>query len=60
MNSLDDPFLEVSSFPSSSEVSPQVQLEYHRKGGHAAFITGPPWNKSGWTETRVPEFFKTH
>ena len=60
MNSLDDPFLEVSSFPSSSEVSPQVELEYHRKGGHAAFIAGSPWNKSGWTETRVPEFFKTH
>jgi len=37
-----------------------VELEYHQKGGHAAFITGLPWNKSGWAETRVPEFFKTH
>ena len=60
MNSFDDPFLETSTFAKIEEVSELVELENHQKGGHAAFITGVPWNKSGWTETRIPEFYKSH
>ena len=60
MNSFDDPFLETSTFAKTEEVSELVELEYHQKGGHAAFITGVPWNKSDWTETRIPEFYKSH
>ena len=58
MNSMDDPFLDTKTFPSSKEVSVMVELEYLLKGGHAGFIIGNPWENYGWIETRIPEFFK--
>ena len=58
MNSLDDPFLDKKTFPSSKDVSETVELEYHRKGGHAGFICGNSWGKKGWIEIRIPDFFK--
>ena len=59
MNSLNDPFLDRATFPKPEEVSDYVELEYHEKGGHAGFIVGSPWKKTGWSEIRIPEFFKT-
>ena len=47
MNSLDDPFLDRATFPKLEEVSDHVELEYHEKGGHAGFIVGSPWKKTG-------------
>ncbi|MBC8257556.1 MAG: hydrolase [SAR324 cluster bacterium] len=58
MNSLDDPFFDTKTFPGPNEVSEMVELEFHQKGGHAGFITGYPWKKHSWTETRIPEFFQ--
>ena len=58
MNSLDDPFLDKKTFPSSKEVSEMVELEYHKKGGHAGFICGNTWKQIGWIEPRIIEFFK--
>ena len=58
MNSLDDPFLDAKTFPTTKEVSEMVKLEYLEKGGHAGFIFGNSWKKFGWIETRIPIFFK--
>ena len=58
MNSLDDPFLDPNTFPKPKEVPKVVKIEYHKKGGHAAFISGNKWEKIGWIEHRIPFFFK--
>jgi len=58
INSLDDPFLEKKTFPSQKEVSEMVELEYLKKGGHAGFIAGNPWNIFGWIDYRITFFFK--
>ena len=58
MNSLDDPFLDKNTFPKQDEVSEMVELEYLKKGGHAGFILGNPWNIVGWIEFRITLFFK--
>ena len=58
MNSIDDPFLDKETFPSQKEVPEMVKLEYLKKGGHAGFISGNPWNKFGWVDFRIPIFFK--
>ena len=58
MNSLDDPFLDIKTFPKQEEVSEMVKLEYLKKGGHAGFIAGSPWKQFGWIDFRIPLFFK--
>ena len=57
INSYDDPFLDAKTFPMTENVSKEVELEYHKKGGHSAFIASDGWKIFSWIDIRVSEFF---
>ncbi|WP_432743579.1 hydrolase [Methylobacter sp. G7] len=53
----DDPFMTTAALPGLNELSPQVQLELSRHGGHVGFISGfIPFRPEYWLEQRIPEF----
>ena len=55
LQAADDPFMPASVIPSSQELSPSIQLEVHRHGGHVGFVTGRwPWRPRYWLEQRIP------
>lgn len=58
INSLDDPFLDKNTFPNVADVPKIVELEYMKKGGHAAFISENLFEKIGWIEDRITNFLK--
>jgi predicted alpha/beta-fold hydrolase len=53
---LDDPFIPASSLPDSRTLPEAVRAEFLPRGGHAAFIEGPPWRPRSWAERRAVEF----
>ncbi len=53
----DDPFMTPEALPAASELSPCVQLEVTRTGGHVGFVSGRrPWRPDYWLERRIPEY----
>lgn len=57
----DDPFMTPAVLPQSNELSPQVQLEIYRNGGHVGFVTGKnAFNSDFWLDQRIPEFLQTY
>ena len=59
IQAVDDPFMTTDVLPALDEVSPHVQLEYARHGGHVGFITGNnPFRPKFWLEQRIPEFLR--
>ncbi len=57
IQAIDDPFMTREVLPGLSEVSPQVQLEFTKHGGHVGFISGLiPFRPEYWLERRIPEF----
>jgi predicted alpha/beta-fold hydrolase len=62
IQSADDPFLDPSGTPDSSELSDAVTLEITAGGGHVGFCGAPAQGSEGrwWLEGRIPEFMATH
>ncbi len=59
IQAIDDPFMTQEVLPSPDEISPQVQLEFTRHGGHVGFISGSvPFRPQYWLEQRIPEFLR--
>ncbi|MFI3157862.1 MAG: hydrolase [Methylococcaceae bacterium] len=57
IQAVDDPFMTEAVLPGPDEISPQVQLELTRHGGHVGFISGLiPFRPEYWLERRIPEF----
>jgi predicted alpha/beta-fold hydrolase len=57
IQALDDPFMTRDVLPRADELSPHVQLEFTRHGGHVGFISGCiPFKPDYWLERRIPEF----
>jgi predicted alpha/beta-fold hydrolase len=57
IQAIDDPFMTREVLPGLNEVSPQVQLEFTKYGGHVGFISGLiPFRPEYWLERRIPEF----
>jgi predicted alpha/beta-fold hydrolase len=55
----DDPFMTADVIPTSNELSPCVQLEITKHGGHVGFVSGlNPFSPVYWLEQRVPSFLK--
>lgn len=53
----DDPFMAPEVLPAFDEISPFVQLEFTKHGGHVGFIAGRnPFKPHYWLEQRIPEF----
>ncbi len=58
IQALDDPFMTKDVLPDQSELSPFVQLELTRSGGHVGFISGNnPFNPGYWIEHCTVDFF---
>ncbi|MCK9397508.1 MAG: hydrolase [Methylobacter sp.] len=61
IQAIDDPFMTQEVLPGRNEVSPQVQLEFTKHGGHVGFISGSiPFRPEYWLERRIPEFLLGH
>ncbi|MGZ5052129.1 MAG: hydrolase [Methylobacter sp.] len=61
IQAVDDPFMTREVLPSPNELSPQVQLEWSRHGGHVGFVTGTiPFRPQYWLEQRIPEFLQDY
>lgn len=57
----DDPFMTDAVLPLQTELSPDVQLEIIRGGGHVGFICGQnPFKPVYWLEQRIPAFLKSY
>ncbi len=57
IQAVDDPFMTEKVLPGPDEISPQLQLELTRHGGHVGFISGAiPFRPKYWLERRIPEF----
>jgi predicted alpha/beta-fold hydrolase len=52
-----DPFLPGAHLPGPDLVSPCVELEYPRDGGHAGFVSGPFPGNLEWLPLRIIAFF---
>lgn len=53
----DDPFMTPDVLPTAEELSPGVELEITKGGGHVGFIDGVNPNRPGyWLERRIPEY----
>lgn len=61
VHSRDDPFMTPDVIPSPDEVSPSVELQITKRGGHVGFISGSmPGRHRYWLEERIPSFFTPH
>jgi predicted alpha/beta-fold hydrolase len=50
----DDPFMSSRVLPRDDELSPSVQFELQRHGGHVGFVGGTwPWRPRYWLEERL-------
>jgi uncharacterized protein len=56
INALDDPFIPVAALPDAAALPPGVHAEFTARGGHAAFLDGPPWRPRSWAERRAAQF----
>lgn len=57
IQAVDDPFMTQDVLPGPNEISPHVQLEFTRHGGHVGFISGLiPFKPEYWLERRIPKF----
>lgn len=53
----DDPIVPADSLPvQAARRNPQLALEVAPAGGHAGFVSGPPWRPRYWAEERAAEF----
>ncbi|HEY8098210.1 MAG TPA: hydrolase [Methylobacter sp.] len=61
IQAIDDPFMTKEVLPTQDELSPYVQLEFTRHGGHVGFVSGPiPFRPKYWLEQRITEFLMEH
>lgn len=61
IQAVDDPFMTHEVLPGPDEISPQVQLELTRHGGHVGFISGSvPFRPEYWLERRIPAFLSDY
>ncbi len=57
IHALDDPFMTPDAAPAREELSPSVELDLQRRGGHVGFVSGAfPWRARYWLEERIPEY----
>jgi uncharacterized protein len=59
IHALDDPFMTANVIPKADELSPFVQLELTKAGGHVGFVAGKnPFKPVYWLEQRIPKFLQ--
>jgi predicted alpha/beta-fold hydrolase len=57
IHAADDPFLPACVIPHDAvSVNPRLWPLFVARGGHVGFVTGHPWRRWYWAETRAAEF----
>ncbi|MDQ5940226.1 MAG: uncharacterized protein QG557_1176 [Pseudomonadota bacterium] len=57
IHALDDPFMTKQVVPEKEDLSPFVQIELCKHGGHVGFVSGKnPFKPIYWLETRIADF----
>jgi predicted alpha/beta-fold hydrolase len=57
IHALDDPFMTKQVVPEKEDLSPFVQTELCKHGGHVGFVSGKnPFKPIYWLETRIADF----
>lgn len=56
IHALDDPFMTPDTIPYEKELSPSVELEVSRHGGHIGFVAGTLFKPVFWLQKRIPEY----
>jgi len=57
----DDPFLPPTAIPrAAAAANPRIDLRLVARGGHVGFVSGPPWRRRYWAESRVAAFLASH
>jgi predicted alpha/beta-fold hydrolase len=60
LHASNDPFLPGLYLPPLAEVSPAVEIELTRGGGHCGFASGPFPGNTAWLPRRLLDFFADH
>ncbi|MDH5691854.1 MAG: hydrolase [Gammaproteobacteria bacterium] len=61
VHAVDDPFMSIESLPAKHQLSPAIETEFTKHGGHVGFISGNwPWKLEYWLEKRIPVFLQPH
>jgi predicted alpha/beta-fold hydrolase len=61
VHSSDDPFMHAQVIPEAKELSPTIEFDLHRHGGHVGFVGGRlPWKPRYWLEERIPAWLRKH
>ncbi len=59
LHAKDDPFMPPQAIPEPHELSPYIQFELSKKGGHVGFISGHiPGRPKYWLDERTPQFLQ--
>jgi predicted alpha/beta-fold hydrolase len=57
----DDPFMHASTIPDPAELSPSIELQRHRHGGHVGFVGGAwPWRPTYYLDQQIPGWLARH
>jgi len=55
----DDPFMHAQVIPEANELSPTIEFDLHRHGGHVGFVGGRlPWKPRYWLDERIPAWLR--
>jgi len=63
LSAVDDPFYSpevLRDVEELSSVNPDLQTEFHERGGHVGFVGGMPWRPTYYVESRVGSFLASH
>jgi uncharacterized protein len=59
VHAIDDPFMHAQVIPEAGELSPAIELDLHRHGGHVGFVGGHlPWKPRYWLDERIPAWLR--
>jgi hypothetical protein len=59
VHATDDPFMPASAIPEANELSPAIEFDLSRHGGHVGFVGGRvPWRPRYWLEERLPAWLQ--
>jgi len=59
LSAFDDPFHTIEVLRDAERIArtnPNLEVEFHDRGGHVGFVSGPPWQPAYYVEQRIVTF----
>jgi len=63
LSARDDPFYSVDVLRDAERIAgtnPSLEVEFHDRGGHVGFVSGPPWRPAYYVEERIVSFLSRY